>query len=480
LAVFGIFGTVPATAHGQRPIVNLPTVAASAWNDASESPTTLDEDDLGGFERDLRQQFARRDSPDEVLAMATLSASDLILTPWVPPDDAVEVFLHGERGELRWFTNATRERYFWRQLGPEEVRSIHGFSVSSKLAGLRSLGQTRVENGEKTLVVHGVAYVLLEMNPSRGGRTIIFNPPRKEGSSRLAADSPLWQYTKVVDFFDMLANGKGLAVRYCLPRSVPGLEVVYAHPKTEIRAVWKREGRLCVTVGKFDLLGDEHKALRSGELAEPVAALELAEKSVDAVGNLRADPACESSDGRWAIGVVNGGRLVCFDRSRKTFVELDKEIQSGFVPLHYLEARNAFLLARFSVHPLKEYMPIWPTAFRLFDPKAGKSSDVPEHSLSVYDEAYAPWFQQLPRRLQKADGRKANVVWLSMRTDYGTRVGRYDVESFRWLSRQAIPALRVQIADIWVDEESHRVYFVYKGHLLAVPLSQHDTEQEKR
>jgi len=238
---------------------------------------------------------------------------------------------------------------------------------------------------------------------------------------------------------------------------------------------------LCVTLGTFDRLGDEHRALRSGELAESVAEPGPAEERVEVVGNVRAEPACQSSDGRWAMGVVNEGRLVCFDGLRKVFVELDKEVQAGFVPLHYLESRNAFLLARFSVHPLLDYMLIRPTAFRLFDPKAGKSSEVPAaEPLSVYDEAYAPWFQQLPRRLQKADGHGAKVVWLSMRTDDDTRVGRYDIESFRWLGQQVIPGLRVQTKDIWVDEESHRVYFVYRGHLLAVPLCQHDREKEKR
>jgi hypothetical protein len=116
----------------------------------------------------------------------------------------------------------------------------------------------------------------------------------------------------------------------------------------------------------------------------------------------------------------------------------------------------------------------------LFDPKTGKSSEVPEHPLSVYDEAYAPWFQQLPRRLQKADGPNASVVWLSMRNDDGTTVGRYNIDSFRWLSQQDIPGLRVPTKDIWVEEDGHRVYFLYKGHLLAAPLCQHDREKEKR
>jgi hypothetical protein len=206
--------------------------------------TTLDEEDLFGLERDLRQQFARKDSPDEVLALATLSASDLILAPRVQPRDFVEVLLFGERGELRWFANDTQERYFWQQLGPGEVRSIHSFVAQNKLDGLQSLDQTRLEDGKKTQFVGGVAYVLLQMNASRGRRTIIFNPPREEESPSQAAGSPLWQYRKVVDFVYQLANAKGLAVRYCLPHSVPGLDVVYAHPTNEIREVWKRQGRL--------------------------------------------------------------------------------------------------------------------------------------------------------------------------------------------------------------------------------------------
>ena len=96
--------------------------AASAWNDAAVAHDARRRRPWGGFPTRLRQQFARRDSPGYgALAMATLSASDLILTPWVPPDDAVEVFLHGERGELRWFNERHEGAIFLGgSLRPEE------------------------------------------------------------------------------------------------------------------------------------------------------------------------------------------------------------------------------------------------------------------------------------------------------------------------------------------------------------------------
>ena len=268
-----------------------------------KSPLPSSEDDLRGLERSLRQQFAQKDAPDELLTLVRTSASDLILVPWVEPRDVVDIFLYGERGELRLFTDWTTERYFWRSLSPEEVRSIRSFVANNNLDGLRSLDQRRLVHGRPRVYVHGGAYVLFHMNAVRGRRTIIFNPPRHDEGDGPSAQSPLWQYTKVVEFFEQLTNAKGLAVRYCLARPVPGMEVVYADPKNDIRAVWKREGRLCVTVGKHGLTPEEPRALRNGELAEPVPPPDLTDERVEPVGNFprahgHASP--PTGAGRWA------------------------------------------------------------------------------------------------------------------------------------------------------------------------------------
>ncbi len=481
LAALVALAAMPDSAHAQRPVVKLPTVVASGWNEGAESPLPSSEDDLRGLERSLRQQFAQKDAPDELLTLVRTSASDLILVPWVEPRDVVDIFLYGERGELRLFTDWTTERYFWRSLSPEEVRSIRSFVANNNLDGLRSLDQRRLVHGRPRVYVHGGAYVLFHMNAVRGRRTIIFNPPRHDEGDGPSAQSPLWQYTKVVEFFEQLTNAKGLAVRYCLARPVPGMEVVYADPKNDIRAVWKREGRLCVTVGKHGLTPEEPRALRNGELAEPVPPPDLTDERVELVGNLRARTACESSDGRWALGLLDAARLACFDRHGQTFLDLDKEVQSGFVPLNYVEPRHAFLLARFSAVMVGEQLLFRPTAFRLLDPEAGKSSEVPADALGESVEgAYEPWLQPLPRKLQKADGANASVVWLSTLGEDGTCVGRYDTRSFRWVTEQWIPGLRVRAKDIWVDEEDRRIYFIYQKQLLAVPLCRQSQDKAGR
>ena len=115
------------------------------------------------------------------------------------------------------------------------------------------------------------------------------------------------------------------------------------------------------------------------------------------------------------------------------------------MPLNYVEPRHAFLLARFSAVMVGEQLLFRPTAFRLLDPEAGKSSEVPADALGESVEgAYEPWLQPLPRKLQKADGANASVVWLSTQGEDGTCVGRYDTRSFRWVTEQWIPGLRVR------------------------------------
>ena len=87
LAALVALAAMPDSAHAQRPVVKLPTVVASGWNEGAESPLPSSEDDLRGLERSLRQQFAQKDAPDELLTLVRTSASDLILVPWVEPRD---------------------------------------------------------------------------------------------------------------------------------------------------------------------------------------------------------------------------------------------------------------------------------------------------------------------------------------------------------------------------------------------------------
>ncbi|HEV2669372.1 MAG TPA: hypothetical protein VG324_30925, partial [Blastocatellia bacterium] len=51
-----------------------------------------------------------------------------------------------------------------------------------------------------------------------------------------------------------------------------------------------------------------------------------------------------------------------------------------------------------------------------------------------------------------------------------TRFGRYDSKNFSFTLLLEIPELKLSDDDIWVDAAGGKIWFVYKGHLLRLPL----------
>ena len=51
-----------------------------------------------------------------------------------------------------------------------------------------------------------------------------------------------------------------------------------------------------------------------------------------------------------------------------------------------------------------------------------------------------------------------------------TEIGRYSDQTFTFKPVIQLPEIRLDSMDIWIDEAESKAYFVYQGHLLAVPL----------
>jgi len=83
---------------------------------------------------------------------------------------------------------------------------------------------------------------------------------------------------------------------------------------------------------------------------------------------------------------------------------------------------------------------------------------------------FRPLAQQTFRPLQKAA--KPNEFWAAMPDpkDQATEIGIYDTKTFGFDIIMRIPKIRFNSMSMYVDEPAARVYFVYRGHLLALPL----------
>ena len=81
-----------------------------------------------------------------------------------------------------------------------------------------------------------------------------------------------------------------------------------------------------------------------------------------------------------------------------------------------------------------------------------------------------PWEQQTYRPLQSAGTN--DLVWAAryMGADKATVVGLYDTRTFTFEKLMAIPDLRFNSMDMWVDQEEKQVYVAINGDLLRLSL----------
>ncbi|MBX3282663.1 MAG: HEAT repeat domain-containing protein [Acidobacteria bacterium] len=83
---------------------------------------------------------------------------------------------------------------------------------------------------------------------------------------------------------------------------------------------------------------------------------------------------------------------------------------------------------------------------------------------------YRPLAQQTFRPLQRASVPGTFWAALPNAEKNSTDVGVYDARSFRFRTMLTIPKIVFDSMAMWVDEAAGSVYFVYKGHLLKLPL----------
>jgi len=98
----------------------------------------------------------------------------------------------------------------------------------------------------------------------------------------------------------------------------------------------------------------------------------------------------------------------------------------------------------------------------LLDPETGTVQ-------SVKGE-FRPLFDALSRAPQAAGA--PNLFWATIydREERATKFGRYDSKNFAFTPLLEFPELRLSADDIWVDAAGGKIWFVYEGQLLRLPM----------
>jgi len=171
-----------------------------------------------------------------------------------------------------------------------------------------------------------------------------------------------------------------------------------------------------------------------------------------------------SSDGRWAAAQVysdeTGMKLIRIDLTSRRQYEVVAATR-WLTPIAWVSGVNKFLVAS----PANDYYeydvvstfrsPMW------LDPVTGNISKV--------SGTVEPLLQQSFRPLQKAS---AGGFWAAMpdKKTNETKIGLYDPMTQKFVSKMTVPSIQFSSMEMWVDEKTALIYFVYDGHLLRVPL----------
>lgn len=183
-----------------------------------------------------------------------------------------------------------------------------------------------------------------------------------------------------------------------------------------------------------------------------------------------------SANGRWAMVTRSteddGSQLRRVNLlTNKTF-PVEVEGYNVYTASAYIPAVDKFLLEPLSsVDGYGEWEPgsdeaadeVTPNDLKLLDPNTGVMTPAPGE--------FRPLTQQTFRPLQKAA--RQNEFWAAIpdRKQKETVVGIYNSNNFGFKAMLRVPKVIFDSMSMWVDERAGKVYFVYRGHLLALPLS---------
>jgi hypothetical protein len=492
--------------HGQSPIIE-PKVPTISETTAEGKRRTVAPVHVSNLEIELYQRFQRTDAPDELFAIDVLSHPH-------GERELTEIIVRGQEAELRLYPDDCSIRYFQRKLKADELAQLRRFVADKTVDRLPDY---------TTDICDGVEYGYFHLTKEGGSRLGINNPPRRDDPKDWPSPPAGRVYGELVELFENLANPEKLSVKYLNRRILPALDVMYAHPRHEIRAVWAKGEDVRVLVSEFGMTGQQWRSLRDGKLGPvieqpdafpPDAFLDPGEggsfgldqmcddcqpwqvrwgrKSIRS-GSLRRPwmpPAtwiCEqgqepirlldgpishqlvTQDGHWLVGTLDD-KLICYDLVKRKTVPIDSpETAARFYALDYLPISKKVLLVRpwpegpREPSPLPRGYGLLPPKCRLLDPATGTTGE-------AKDTGDAKYLRQRMHRAFQATS-QPGVVWVSSgeRVVY-TMLGRFDMQTLRFRNSIPIDSLDFDSDQVWVDESTRRIYVVYRGHLLRLPL----------
>ncbi len=206
-----------------------------------------------------------------------------------------------------------------------------------------------------------------------------------------------------------------------------------------------------------------------------------------------------SSDAKWIVVTKQNEEtgkqiLVRINLGTGRETPIASKLSENMIPIAYIPAHNKVLLAKESVGNVSNSGETSaPVAFSREDFVDGDSTfqlgtsvesaalnETYLKSLTFYfvdpvsglishaQGDFRPFYRVSFRSLQPTAN--ASEYWAAIPSPDATEIGRYDLKTLRFNVILKIPKISFKSEDLWVDEAEQRAYFVYKGHILSLPL----------
>lgn len=175
-----------------------------------------------------------------------------------------------------------------------------------------------------------------------------------------------------------------------------------------------------------------------------------------------------TANGKWAIATKyredEGPGLVRIDlKTKREFPIKSGEDEAALVAIAYVPALNKVLLTH-------SYYDHEGDAYRELDSESAAWLDPDTGAVSAVKGDVRPLGQQSFRSLQPTG--RPNEFWAAVpsREKNSTAVGVYDSRLLSFKPLLNVPKIIFDSMDMWVEAGDGKLYFVYSGHLLSLPL----------
>lgn len=470
-----------------------------------EPPPTLSK-----WEDKMRDEVRRPNGPEEIYAIVPSQSPGVFNSIIIRVGKAgAEISLHQAEG-----------RRLWRKLDSSELQELKDLTLREDIENLGP------ENpmGFLQLYPHTLytQFEYLRLTKD-GGRRIMLSQLRREPKREATL------HEQLSGLFYRLSKTGEYKLRYTMEDLIPGVEVLLADDKRPVISMCQESGQVRVqvvaerpdspsrNVASPNASQYEWRALVSGQLGAQVdetpncqsgnQQLSLPDWLRDLrvqtglipdrrarLGNVWfAQSGVENEYGIWKfeegkepVKVIAGGfsNLVVTPDGKwliaQKIIESDEKFEQRVVriqlatgreypitgtaastlfPVAYVAAHNKLLLSQQTY----QFREDGKGTFFLLDAETGVIQPVKGE--------FRPLTNLFTRPLQPTD--KPNEFWAAIYDNKNktTSVGRYDTRTFTFAPVTELPELRLTSENVWADAAAGKLYFVYLGHLLRVPLT---------